>query len=315
MTIIDLPVVEYFNGLTGEPAGGDERTAPPNAVATETRGRIYLHPLTAERFLSVTTALSILEKAALPFWYSKIAAIEAVTLLKQLTAAPAVPFCDPAGPRCRACLTCLMGQIRYAPERERDIAADRGTRFHKVVEQYALTGRWISYADDLKPFMVQFERFMAIHKVEFQAAEFTGINRANMYAGTNDAVIACGWMPPKWRHLIGVPAYTDWKTGNNVYESAGLQLAGNRNAEAVMLPDGTEVPLPYASDEWALSVQITAEDFWVRPCPVGPDAFTKFLRALALWRDINEPDLDLVGRAMYKPPRKVEPETAPSLAA
>ena len=282
-----------------------ETTGPPLAVDDPaTNRRVYLHPLTGELFTSATTALSIIDKQALPYWYGKQSAICALESLQAMMDAVRVPPCN--GQHCGICLTCLALRIRHAGDRERDAAADRGSRFHNVAEQRALTGRWISFDPDLEPYVEQFERFIDLHKVEFHAAEVTVINRAHRWGGTLDTVLTCGWMPPKHRNLIGVPLLGDYKTGNKIYESAGLQLAGYRHGEAVLLPDGTEHHLPLADTETALSIQIRADDFWVRPCPVGDAAYAKFLRTLALWRDINEPDLKLVGRAMYKPRPKKE---------
>lgn len=278
--------------------------APPNAFTdAETGGRVYIHPITGESFVSYTTVLSVLDKGVLPYWYGKQSARHAVERLTDMVKAVARPFCEDGA--CAECLRCVMRDIAAAGERERDVAADRGTRFHNVAEQYALTGQWIEFDDDIAPNVEQFRRFIEIHRVEFHAAEVTSINRLDGVAGTLDVVLTCGWMPPKHRDLIGVPVYGDYKTGS-VHEIAGLQLAACRNGEAVLLPDGREAPMPGAHTETALSIQIKKDDFYVRPCPVGKDAYQKFLRALALWRDINEPDLELVGRAMYKPRAKKE---------
>lgn len=286
-----------------------EATSPANAVSDpETGDRVYIHPITLEIFTSATTALGIIDKNALPYWYGKQSAIRAVEILDRLNAATKIRFCDDQ--RCGSCLPCLIAEIQSAGNDARDAAADRGTRFHHVAEQLAITGEWIPYDEDLTGRIQQFKRFLTIHRVEFHAAEVTVINRTHGWAGTLDTVLSCGWMPPKHRDLIGVPVYADYKTGS-IYAQAGLQLAGYRNGEAVLLPDGRECPMPGAHTETGLSIQITNEDFWVRPCPVGDAAYQKFLRALALWRDINQPDLDLVGRAMCKP----RPKTTPAATA
>lgn len=283
-----------------------EHTSPPAAVTDPDSGdRVYIHPITMEIFTSATTALGIIDKDALPYWYGKQSAIRAAELIPRLNAATRVPFC---GDRwCGECLPCLMREIQAAGNDSRDAAADLGARFHHVAEQFALTGKWIPYDKDLAGRIEQFQRFLMIHRVEFHAAEVTVINRANQWAGTLDTVLSCGWMPPKHRDLIGIPVYADYKTGS-IHPQAGLQLAAYRNGEAVLLPSGAEHPMPGAHTETGLSIQITNEDFWVRPCPVGASAYTKFLRALDLWRDIHQPDLDLVERAMYKPrPRRTTP--------
>lgn len=289
-----------------------EYTSPPTATTDPDDNRTYTHPITLETFTSATTALGIIDKAGLPYWYGKQSAIHAVQTLPRLTAATRVPICD--GYQCRECLPCLMREIQSAGNDARDRAADLGSRLHAVAEHFALTGEWIPYDDDLRGRVEQFQRFLMIHRVEFHAAEVTVINRTHGWAGTLDTVLSCGWMPPKHRDLIGVPVYADYKTGS-IHDQAGLQLAAYRNGEAVLLPSGAEHPMPGAHTEVGLSIQIGNEDFWVRPCPVGKPAYRKFLRALALWRDLNQPDLDLVGRAMYKPRPRTVPTGEPNATA
>lgn len=311
--VLDPPTLD----AAADPPAAAADAGPPNSTTDRDTGyRYYFHPRTLERFVSVTTALSILDKPGLPPWYGKHAAICAVENLQRMNAATRVPFCDGnLSGECLTCLMCLMREIRTAAERERDAAADLGKRFHNVAEQRALTGRWISFDPDLEPFVQQLDRFIAIHKVRFEAAEVTVLNRRWKYAGTLDVNLVCGWMPPKHRDLIGVPLNGDYKTGKSVYAHAGPQLAGYGNAEVAMLPDGMEWPMPTASKEWALSIQVRPDNFWVRPCPVTPKAFAKFRRVLATWRDYNESDLDLVGRAMTKPRPPKTTAAAPAEAA
>jgi hypothetical protein len=275
---------------------------PPTAITDpETDRRYYLHPVTGERFVSVTTVLSIIEKLALPYWYGKMAADAVLDNMLALVRSIHVQACAPDDIRCGRCLSCLISTIRNAGNNERDAAADRGTRFHHVAEHYALTGEIIPHDDDIAGNVFHFLRFVNMHKVTFQAAEVTVIDRDDMTGGTLDTVITCGWMPPKHRDLIGVPLYADYKTGSHIYEQAALQLAKYRRSQAALLPDGTEARMPDGHSEVGLSIQIRPDNFWVRPVAVCEQAHAKFRHALALWRDINEPDLDLVGRAMYKP--------------
>lgn len=262
--------------------------------------RTYIHPRTQETFTSVTTALGIIEKTMLPRWYGKMSAISALTNLDRLTNAATAGRATCDGTFCGRCLTCIAHEITTAGEQARDAAADRGTRLHHVAETYALTGEIIGHDQDIAPHVANFEAFIKIHQVTFQASEVTVLNRATRWGGTLDSVITCGWMPPKHVDLIGVPLIADYKTSNHIYPRDGLQLAAYRHGEAVLLPDGSEHPLPDANPNTGLSIQITAGGFWVRPCPVGDAPYAKFLRALSLWRDLHEPDLDLVGRAMYK---------------
>jgi hypothetical protein len=286
-----MPVTPVTNGT------------PANAVDDKVTGkRQYLHPLTAERFTSVTTALTIIAKPALAEWYGKQASIYAVENLTRVRHAATRPLCN--GTYCGECLTCLMYEIQTAGTRARDAAGDRGTRFHHVAEQYAITGEVIGHDPDIAGHVRQFQRFVAMHQVTFKVSEVTVLNREHQYGGTLDGVLTCGWMPPMYRHLVGVPLIFDYKTSNHIYAPVALQLAAYHRAETVLLPDGSELPMPMMGSEYGLSIQVKASGFWVRACPLSDQVYDKFLRALALYRDMNEPDIDLVRKAMYQPKPK-----------
>lgn len=303
-----------INPLTGKRISSDDPYRPTHAFDdVESDTRTYVHPRTGERFTSVTTALSAVEKAGLLPWYAKLATLAAVSNVAQLTAAAESGSIDCGDDRCGKCLTCLIARFRRAPERERDAAADRGVRFHHLAEIFALTGRIIPHADDIAPHVANFLDFVQVHQVEFDAAEVTVLNREHGWGGTLDNIMTCGWMPPKHRDLIGVPLLADYKTSNHIFAQSGLQLAAYRHAECVLLEDGSEHQLPPAHPDVALSLQINAAGWWVRPCPTTDEVYAKFLRILGTWRDLHAPDVDLVGRAMYKP-RKNPTTTAAATA-
>ena len=293
-------------GVDGLPLAGFDADLA-NAITDVVSGRrVYVQPRTKEIFTSATTVLGIIAKDRLARWYADMAADAVLDNMLGLVRSPFVEVCDGVGGYCGECLKCLIHTVRHAAEVERDAAADRGKRFHNVAEHYALSGEVIPHDADIAGNVTQFLRFVDIHKVTFQCAEVTVLDRSLMVAGTLDTVLTCGWMPPKHRDLIGIPMYGDYKTGKSVYGQAALQLAAYRNAEAVMLPDGTEKPMPDGDREMGLSIQIRPENFWIRPAAIGDSVYEKFARTVALWRDIHEPDVDLIGRAMTKPRVKKE---------
>lgn len=275
---------------------------PAHAFSDESGYRFYVHPRTGESFSSVTTALSIINKAALSEWYGRQSAIYAVENLARLNRAATRPLCDRQ--YCGECLECLMREIQGAGSRARDAAGDRGTRLHHVAEQYALTGKIIGHDQDIAGHVRHFLRFVEMHQVTWQASEVTVLSRAHMYGGTLDGVLTCGWMPPAYREFVGIPMIFDYKTSNHIYSPVALQLVGYHRCEAVLLPDGSEAQMPVTSPEYGLSIQIKADGFWVRACPLGDQVYEKFLRALSLYRDMHEPDIDLVRKAMYQPKPK-----------
>jgi hypothetical protein len=278
-------------------------SGPPNAVTDEETGnRAYIHPRTGEVFPSVTTILHQVAKEKLPYWAAERVQAEAYRDLPRIVASTRRKPCERKGDeRCGLCRDCVALDLRRTPDRERDEAGDRGKRIHKVGDYYALHGQIRPHDTDIEPYVRQWLRWREQHEVTFDASEVTVINRTHMYAGTLDAVVRCGWMPPKWRQLAGVPLYDDLKSGKGVYDEAAWQLAAYRHGEAVLLKDGTEKPMPEGHREIGLVVQVRPEDFWVRPVMVCDRAFGTFLHVLRLWRDREEFGSELVGRAMYKP--------------
>lgn len=283
-------------------ARNPETAGPKHAFDDEASDfRTYVHPRTGERFTSVTTALGIVEKSALNPWYAKLATLHLLGSLADVNDAARAGrvSCQRSG--CGRCLMCLIALARKAPERERDAAADRGRRFHHVAEWYALNGTIIGHDDDIAQHVKQFAEFVRVHQVKFQASEVTVLNRADGWGGTLDGILTCGWMPPKHKDLIGIPLMFDYKTSNGIYATAGLQLGAYNHHETVLMDDGSEQPALIAHPDVALSIQVRADGWWVRPCPTTDATYEKFRRVLGVWRDLNEPDEPLVGRAMYKP--------------
>lgn len=277
---------------------------PANSVTdAESGSRVYIHPITGERFVSVTTVLSVVAKDALPYWAAKVVQEKAMDMVPLLVQSLRRRPCEQKGDdRCGTCRDCVGLELRREPDRQRDEAADRGTRIHKVAEHYVLHGEIRAHDADIADSVKQWIRWRDQHQVTFDASEVTVINRKYGYAGTLDGVSRCGWMPPKWKHLVGVPLIDDLKSGKGVYDTHALQLAAYRCPDnVVLLPDGTEVPLPECDPETGLLVHVRPEDFWTRPVQVGPRTFNTFLRVLAFFNDLNEFGSELIGRAMYKP--------------
>lgn len=279
------------------------QTGPANSVTDEETGaRVYIHPITGERFDSVTTILDIVAKDGLPYWAAKVVQEKAVEMLPRLVAGMRRKPCDAKGSeRCGACMDCLALELRRAPDDERDQAADRGKRIHHLAEQYAIHGVIRDHDDDIVDYVKQWNRWREQHEVTFDASEVTVISRRYGYAGTLDGIVRCGWMPPKWKHLIGVPLYEDYKSGKGIYNGHAKQVAAYRNADAVLLPDGTELEMPPGDPTYGLVVQVRPDNWWQRPVRVCDRAFQSFLRVLDVWRDEQDFGAELVGRAMYKP--------------
>ncbi len=285
------------------------QAGPANSETNpETGSRYYIHPVTGERFVSVTTILQVVAKESLTYWAAKVTAEHALDNIPRLVKAARRAPCGMKGDdRCGICFDCVGLDLRRAPDRERDAAADRGTRIHHVAEQHVLTGEVIGHDADIAAQVKQYLRFREQFRPTYEASEMTVISRAHGYAGTLDAVLRLGTCPPKYRDLVDVPMVADVKSGKGCYREYALQLAAYRNGEAVLLPDGTEHPMPATSEIGAL-LHFRPEDYWVRPVNIGDRTFSAFLTVLDQWQWQQEDNP--IMRAMYRPSQKAEEDPA-----
>jgi hypothetical protein len=130
-----------------------------------------------------------------------------------------------------------------------------------------------------------------------------------------DGIVRLGWCPPKHADLVGQPLVLDLKSGKGVYDEFALQLAAYRNADTILLPDGTELPMP-ATSETALVLHLRPDAYQVHPVPVTASTHGAFLSAFALYRWQADETNAAIGRAMYKPPitaRTPKPKTTPAV--
>ncbi len=289
---------------------------PPNAAIVD-GSRWYTHPRTGERWVSVTSALEIVAKPKIPFWSAGLAAEAAFDRLPMLVKAARRRSCG-KGPRsddaCQRCRECVQWWVESRHIAEKDEAADRGSRIHHVAEHFALTGEIRPHDDDIAEYVKQYLRFVAEFKVTYDASEMTVISRQYGYAGTLDGIIRCGWLPPKHKEWIGRPLLMDVKSGKSIWNESALQLNAYQNADAVMLPNGDETPLPAV--DGLVTVHVRPDNYHVRPMDREPETFGAFLSALSLWRwqDAHggEGGKGAVGRSMSKPRQPKQADAAPA---
>lgn len=257
-------------------------TAPKLAVATK-RGRYYRHPLHPDvQYLSVTNALSVINKPALVTWAARLVAEEA---MDQLPALVRQARTDRAG-----AIAALKGQ----PYAKRDAAADLGSRIHAMAEAHTLDQPH-PITNDLTPFLAQYLAFLGDFRPEFEASEITVAHNGHRYAGTLDAIATIGGA----RYII------DYKTSStrpvgSAYPEYALQLAAYRHAEVVWLPDGTETPMPDV--QAAAVLNLRPDGYALIPVRTDQDTFGAFLHALELGTFLNEQGDDVIGQPMTPPP-------------
>lgn len=220
-------------------------TAPPLARSTP-NGRVYEHPLTGETAISVTTAMKSLDKPALVGWAAKTAAEYAVknwTILSELEDEERVDL------------------IKGAHRRSSGRASSLGTAVHDACDHWARNEPMPAWEPGVEPFMEQFVDFLEKRGPEFVRTEVTVWNRTHGYAGTFD------WLA----NIGGRLTLGDHKTGKGVYPEVALQLTALTRAEFILLPDGTEEPLPEVElfgvlhlrpRSWALIPVERSEETW-----------------------------------------------------
>jgi hypothetical protein len=247
-------------------------TNPTHARDEPGIGRYYTHPITGERWPSVTNVNSTsVSKPALPAAAAKETAARAVQLLPQLVAASRKP----------ATLESLIKEIKGHYRQLWAAAADRGDRVHALVEAYAL-GKPHPEDPEVEPYARQAIRFFEDFGIDLdrdvEAAEATVINRTFGYAGTGDL----------WAHIKingkRQLALVDYKTGpasrrvTDVYPEFGLQVAALARAEKLLLDDGTEVDPP-GPIEHAAILNLRPDSYALIPMPLKgtlDDAFAAF---------------------------------------
>ena len=142
--------------------------------------------------------------------------------------------------------------MKGAADRHRDAAGDRGSLVHAQAEdlvleharessRLTLEGATVRpWPADIAGYQRSFEAWIADYRPEFLAAEASVFNRAQVYAGTLDAIVRVHL--PDGSTLVVI---VDYKSGASLYPEVALQLAAYARAEFAGAPDGvTELPLP-----------------------------------------------------------------------
>ena len=260
------------------PAKADRH--PANSETNQDGTRYYIHPTTGERFISVTTVLGNIAKFGITPWAAKLSAVAAFDRLPLLNRASRNPLCNSTktDDACGACRDCVTYWLADRHNQVRDDAADLGVKLHDVAESDALFGEGAHIDADVLPFVTQFRRWRDRHQPTFHASEMTVISRKWGYAGTLDAILAIAEMPPKLAHLSTLPVCVDWKTSKSVDRVKGWQVVAYANADAVLLPDGTELPMPEING--GLIVHIRPEKVQMREVHLTDENFQYFVHML-----------------------------------
>lgn len=231
-------------------ASADTKREPVHAETDQATGsRWYIHPVTGERFISVTTVLGYISKFGLVDWSARLAAEAAVGRLPWLVRCSRVAPCNSTKTEdaCGQCRECAILWLSRRHIEVRDEAGDRGSRVHEAAEQLALFGEGATVDPDIANHVDWYRRWRDFYQPEYLATEMTVISRKWGYAGTLDGILrfpADSPLPPKLKHLATRPILKDSKTGKHVGIPEGWQVNAYARADVVLLPDGSEEPMP-----------------------------------------------------------------------
>lgn len=233
----------------------------------------------------------------------RIVADELVADLLAMNAQAKKPERVTAGERLpRLALSKILAGVRYA---DKDAAANRGTEVHRLAEQLA-HGLEVEYDETIAGHVRAYVNFLDTWQPSAALLERVVVNRRWRYMGKLDMIADFpGTWPPgsKWHGQPVGRGLVDIKTSRSgVYAETALQLEGYRNAETMLEPDGTEVPMPAV--DWVGVVWVRADGFDVYRFDTGPDTFRTFLYAKQVgdWLDWKNGPAATIRSGALRPP-------------
>jgi hypothetical protein len=287
-------------------------------------GSVLIRPA---RYVSVTTALTVVNKPALVFWSANLAAERAMANLPKLIAA--ARRAEPCGrsrartdpPGCGECAECAEYWVAIFHHGEKERRGREGSAAHDVLEWWILAGEWMykpradwgEYAptpDEMAPYIKSLQAFVVAYGLtpaSFLIAECTVFNHTHKYAGTLDAVVEfrpvtklAAELCARVNHAIGQPhdapvrLVVDLKSREGekaaIYIDYVLQLGAYRYAET-MLPKlaAPEMESPMLATDGAAVLQVRPDGFTLRLVITDGDTMKAFRAVLDLhaWHSVK----------------------------
>lgn len=174
----------------------------PTETKNDRRGGLYWKKDPKKPYLSVTTALSIIDKPALRYWFGKMvyyAMVQDPTLSEQ--------------------------EALSAPYKKNKEATGRGTTVHSIVEVYKHTKEHLeSVPEQFRGYATAFKNWIDDNDIEVLENERTVFSDKYNYAGTLDLLVKS--------KKTGQTSIIDIKTGKDIYPEAYLQLSAYKQALA-----------------------------------------------------------------------------------
>lgn len=280
--------------------------SPAPATRRQNHGRGHSYYLDGEKAVGVTTVLNALPKPALVPWAAGAVgefvaeAIDHVDghyladrLVTELGAA--ARDLNKAWPD-KFSRTKAAEVMKALPYRERDAAANKGTRVHDLAERLA-AGDEVEVPDELVGHVDSYLRFRDEWEPYDEVTEFVVINRGvrPAYMGTADLECRFRAAPELGRCLV------DIKTNRSgPFGEVALQLAAYRYAESRLTPDGDEEEMPEFDN--CLVLWVRADGYDLVPFTAGPREFRDFQYVAQVY-EFTQRDRSLRGDALLPPVR------------
>lgn len=177
---------------------------------------------------SVTTVIGIMDKPAVMIWKAKQVALAALHNPKMLREIEEQQGEEEA----------VLWLLRKS-DTERDAAAKRGTSVHLLADMVTRgqesDSKGFQVSEDTQPYLAAFRGFLEAYNASSIVSSEKAVWSLNGYGGTYDLLMQIA--DELW--LI------DIKTSKGYYPEYGLQLAGYRWADSIILPnDPKQYPMP-----------------------------------------------------------------------
>lgn len=208
-------------------------TDPVLSMSTS-RGRFYTHPRTGKSRPSITNIKGMKSIDALKFWAAKecgnytadnIAKLAALDHDEIVQLVKAAPFAATSKGRQASQIGDIVHNWIDCDIKGEAVDPREYTGKDGITREAPLTARQM---------WRQYQGFLDKYRPKWVASEFTVWSETHGYAGTADWAARIG----------GALVLGDHKTGNNVYPDVAMQLAALAGADCILMPDGTEKPLP-----------------------------------------------------------------------
>jgi hypothetical protein len=289
---------------------------PPDAPALPVLGeqpKLVAPAADDERYWSVTTIIGCLDKPALVPWAANKTAEAAVDKLDTVSSILQSDGRDEA--------IRYLQNARFRVGKGLRSATELGKAVHAACEYKAIHGRYRpedANDKELRPFLVQYDRFLDEFQPEMDAAEVTVFSPTFGYAGTCDAFM----------RLQGTSFICDYKTsrddvdgqGKNKgpYPEVALQLSAYRYADLaavwrarqveqfkrryyLLSPSERELAAPVPEVDHGLVIYITPERYGVYPVRCDESIFEHFLHTIDAARFVLDIGKSVVGNPLIPP--------------